>query len=261
MNYIDIHCHLDFPDYAPDHTDVLNRMAEQHVRAITIGTDVKSSEEAVRLAQEHEHVYACIGVHPVDTVDKMRGGFDTESFEKLIRNPKVVAVGECGLDWFRMKTIEEAERTRQVDLFTQHIEFALAHDKPLMLHCRDSYDDVLEILEKYKTEAGAKLRGNAHFFAGNIAQAKRFIELGFTLSFTGVITFTHDYDEVIQFAPIDMIMSETDAPFVAPHPYRGKRNEPVFVIEVVKRLAELKGVSVEDMALQVEKTATRVFGV
>jgi TatD DNase family protein len=200
-------------------------------------------------------------VHPVDNEEKVRGIFDEKEFEKLVASPKVVAIGECGLDWFRMGEVTEEERSRQVKLFKQQIEFALKHDKPLMLHCRDSYSDVLDILEVYKKEYGEKLRGNSHFFAGSVKEAQRFFDIGFTVSFTGVITFTHDYNEVIKYAPSDMIMSETDAPFVAPVPYRGKRNEPTYVIEVVKRLAELKGVGEEEMAQITLQNARRLFGV
>src|SRR3990167_7830473 len=123
----------------------------------------------------------------------------------------------------------------------------------LMLHCRAAYDETLEILKEYK----GKIRGNSHFFAGNVEQAGRFIDLGFTCSFTGVITFTHDYDEVIKSLPLDMIMSETDAPFVAPVPYRGKRNEPSYVAEVVKKMAEIRGEELENLAKVLVHNAER----
>ena len=272
MKYIDTHCHLDFPDYYTEDGEeiksVLERMKEKEVGAITIGTDLESSKRAVKIAEEGEKtgnkIWACVGVHP----EKPQGeilGFEEKEFEKLIQSPKVVAIGECGLDWFRIAPENmDKERERQVNLFRQQIEFAIKHNKPLMLHCRNSYDDVLDILEKYKGAAGPeveKLKGNAHFFAGNIEQAKRFLDIGFTMSFTGVITFAHDYDEVIKYIPQDSIMSETDAPFVAPVPYRGKRNEPSFVIEVVKKLAEIKGVTEEEIRDILLKNAKRVFGI
>ena len=123
-----------------------------------------------------------------------------------------------------------------------------------MLHCRDAYDEVLEILKNYP-----KAKGNCHFFAGNVEQAKKFLNLGFTMSFTGVITFTHDYDEVIKFIPVTSIVSETDAPFVAPAPYRGKRNEPTFVLEIVKGIAEIKQENEEALREQMILNAKRVF--
>lgn len=270
MKYIDIHCHLDFPDYGAELGEVLARMREKEVGAITIGTDLESCKRAVKIAEENENIWACIGMHPVDHNSpqpplNLRGGersegviFDTEEFEKLVTHPKVVAIGECGLDFFRLKTEElEEEKKRQEFLFRKQIEFALKHNKPLMLHCRNSYDEVLEILEEYKRK---NIRGNSHFFAGTKEQAKRFLDLGFTLSFTGVTTFTHDYDEVIKFAPIDSIMSETDSPFVAPVPYRGKRNEPTFVIEVAKKIAEIRGEDEEIVRLAILSNANRMFG-
>ena len=153
------------------------------------------------------------------------------------------------------------EKERQTQLFETQIKFALKYDKPLMLHCRNAYDEVLDILKSYKREAGDKLRGNVHFFAGNVEQARKFFDLGFTISFTGVITFTRDYDEVIKFAPKGKIMSETDAPFVAPEPHRGKRNEPIYVIEVVKKMAKIREVSEDDMRKMLLETAEKTFAI
>lgn len=256
MKYIDIHCHLDFPDYEPDKEELFARMVEQDVGSITIGTDLESSKRAVKIAEENDNIWACIGTHPHEV---SKSHFDTKEFEKLVASPKVVGIGECGLDYFRLG--DESKKENQKKIFVEQIEFALKYDKPLMLHCRDSYDDVLDILEVYKKAEGDKLRGNSHFFAGNIEQAKRFLEIGFTMSFTGVITFTHDYDKVIKYLPQDMIMSETDAPFVAPVPHRGKRNEPVYVIEVVKKLTEIRGEEIEKLNNGIMENCKRVFGI
>ena len=249
MKYIDIHCHLDFPDYGAGIGAVLERMREGEVGAITIGTDLESSRRVVEIANNNSNVWACVGVHPRES-----GNFDFLEFEKLISEPKVVAVGECGLDWFKIPKEElELERSRQEDLFKNQIDLAIKFNKPLMLHCRESYNEVLSILEKYKDNLPDtkknRLRGNAHFFVGNIEQAKRFLALGFTMSFTGVITFTHDYDEVIKFIPIESIMSETDAPFVAPVPHRGQINEPSFVKYIVQKISLIKEID-EDLVLK-----------
>lgn len=271
MRYIDIHCHLDFPDYGDEISGVLERMKENEVGAITIGTDLESSKRAIKIAEENGNtrpnessgrIWVCIGVHPEEASNEARDtSFDEKEFEKLVQNQKVVAIGECGLDYFGRRSfsgggLSEETKERQKQLFKQQIEFALKHDKPLMLHCRDSYNDVLDILESYPN-----VKGNSHFFAGNIEQAKRFLDLGFTMSFTGVITFTHDYDEVIKYLPKGSIMSETDAPFVAPVPHRGKRNEPSFVLEVAKKMAILRGISLESQAQEIRETAERVFGI
>lgn len=269
MKYIDIHCHLDFPDYGEEISGVLERMEENELGAITIGTDLESSKKAVEIAEQNQNVWACIGVHPDNSPQpplNLRGGEGGDTFDGLAKHPKVVAIGECGLDWYRVDPADlESERRRQTKLFEEQIELALRADKPLMLHCRsglrDAYDDTLEILIKYKHEVGEKLRGNAHFFAGSIEQAKKFVDLGFTLSFTGVITFARNYDEVIKFLPLDSIMSETDSPFVAPIPYRGQRNEPSFVIEVVKKIAEIRGEDLGVVQQRLLQNAMRVFGV
>src|SRR3989344_450045 len=135
---------------------------------------------------------------------------------------------------------------RQKKLFLDQVKFALVHNKPIMIHARNAYEELLEILEPLKEiklplgSLASKLRGNVHFFAGNVEVAKRFFEIGFTVSFTGVITFVRDYDEVIKSTPLNMIMSETDSPYVTPTPYRGKRNEPSYVSEVVKKIAEIR---------------------
>ncbi len=262
MKYIDTHCHLDFPDYGEEIVGVLERMKEAEVGAITIGTDLESSKKAVEIANQNQNILACIGVHPRDDEERSKLGFDEKEFEILVKSNKVVAIGECGLDYYRLDMeshSSKAMRDEQINLFKQQIEFAMKYDKPLMLHCREAYNDVLEILEEYKKQYGEKLRGNAHFFAGTVEQAKKFVDLGFTISFTGVITFTKDYDNVIKNIPIESILSETDAPFVAPVPHRGKRNEPSFVIEVVKKLAEIKGLSEEETRLILLQNAKRVF--
>ena len=168
-----------------------------------------------------------------------------------MQNPKVVGIGECGLDYYRL---DSDSIEKQKEAFIAQIELANEFNKPLMLHIRQAYQDALAILKEH-----TKVKGNIHFFAGSLEEAKAFIELGFTLSFTGVITFTHDYDEVIKNIPLEMIMSETDAPYVAPVPYRGKRNEPVYVSEVVKRIAEIKNLPESEVAEAIISNARRVY--
>jgi len=213
------------------------------------------------MAEKHDGFFATIGQHPSDN---RKEEFKIENYKKLITHPKVVGVGECGLEYFRMPkgVLPEEEKKRQKNLFEAQIQLALDNDKPLMLHCRpspgsmDAYEDVLTILKQFPS-----VRGNVHFFVGNVAIAKQFLEFGFTFSFTGVITFTHDYDEVIRFLPLENIMSETDCPFVAPVPHRGKRNEPVYVIEVVKKIAEIRGEDFEKIRKQLVENTLRVFDI
>jgi len=252
--YFDIHSHLNFKDYDSDREQVIARLKETETHTITIGTDFESSKKAVELAEKYEEIYACIGVHPMDKLES----FEVEKFESLIQNPKVVAIGECGLDFYHADKVDDYDRQKK--LFLDQVEFALVHDKPVMIHARDAYLELLDILEPLKKEHKEKLQGNVHFFAGNMDVAKRFFDIGFTISFTGVITFVRDYDEVIKSAPLDMIMSETDAPYVAPLPYRGKRNEPSYVKEVVKKIAQIREEDEESVRVTLVNNAVRVIG-
>ena len=243
FEYFDIHSHLYFPDYDKDREEEIKKIKEARIGTITVGTDFQSSQKAIELADAHSSLFACIGMHP--------GDLDTDSIfdpklESLCQNKKVVAIGETGLDYFHMAA-DSPIKSIQKTIFEYHIDLALSVGKPLMLHIRsskgthDAYGDALQILEHHAKIAGSKLQGNAHFFAGDIGILRRFLAIGFTVSFTGVITFTNDYDEFIKFTPLDMIMSETDAPFVAPVSHRGKRNSPLYVSEVVKRIAQIRG--------------------
>ncbi|NCT00185.1 TatD family hydrolase [Candidatus Parcubacteria bacterium] len=264
MKYFDIHSHLNLEQFHDDYREVISLLEEKEVGTITVGVDEGSSARAVELSSMSENLYAAVGLHPTETD---RESFNSEFYEKLITNPKVVCVGECGLDYFRMSESDIGVKDRQKAQFRAQIEFAIKYDKPLMLHIRpsknsfDAYEDVLEILLEYKAEAGKKLRGDAHFFAGNLDIARKFIDLGFYISLTGVITFTHDYDEVVRGIPIDKMLSETDAPYVAPVPYRGKRAEPWYVISVVEKLAELREIPLEEMKIQLLKNTKSLFNI
>ena len=285
-SYFDIHTHLNFSAFDADREDAYRRAHDAGVHMINVGTQKDTSKSAVDFAQTHEGAYATIGLHPIHT-DKSHhdkdelgpGGkdfisreekFDSGFYKKLGQDPKVVAIGECGLDYFRA---EESSREKQKEIFEQHIALARELKKPLMLHIRNArsndsspperifragvgqaYRDALEILKKYPG-----VKGNSHFFAGTWEEAKGFLDLGYTLSFTGVITFARNYDEVIRNAPLDMIMSETDAPYVSPIPQRGKRNEPLYVKEIVKKITEIHGEDYEKVRETLVKNAIRVF--
>lgn len=255
--YIDIHCHPNFPQYDADRAEVIQKMKDEGVWGICVGTDEKISRESVELASAHDHLFASIGLHPTHA----ENDFDTGVYAEIAGNKKVVAVGECGLDYFR-RDGSQTEKELQKSIFIKHVELARDKSLPLMIHCRpsagsmDAYEDILVILSNYRD-----VRGNVHFFVGNLDITKKFLDIGFTMSFTAVITFTHDYDDVIKFLPIEKIMSETDSPFVAPASHRGQRNEPVYVKEVVKRIAELKGLSVEETARLIRQNARSVFGI
>lgn len=288
--YIDIHSHVNFKAFDIDRDEVIRRALENDTWVINVGTQIDTSRQAVELANKYtEGVYAIVGLHPIhtgasfhDEKELGQGGkefvsrgenLDTKSLKKyreLLKDPKVVGIGECGLDYFRCT---EETIQKQKENFIAQIELANEFNKPLMLHIRNNKDnihpaingtpqegnlnayfDALDILKQY-----AKVKGDVHFFAGGLEEAKAFLDFGFTLSFTGVITFTNDYDEVIRYTPLDMIMSETDCPYVTPVPHRGKRNEPVYVKEIVKKIAEIKGLKEEEVAEAIMANAKRVF--
>ncbi|OGJ01560.1 hypothetical protein A3G98_01655 [Candidatus Nomurabacteria bacterium RIFCSPLOWO2_12_FULL_37_8] len=279
--YIDIHSHINFKAFDEDRDEVIRRALDNDTWVINVGTQVDTSKKAVEIANQYEKgVYAIIGLHPIHTGasyhDEKELGegsrefvsrgeiFNKDTYRELLKDPKVVGIGECGLDYYRCS---DESISKQKEAFVEQIELANEFNKPLMLHIRNSstsspevtqnaYMDALEILK-----AHSKVKGDVHFFAGNWKEAKCFLDFGFTLSFTGVVTFTHDYDEVIRNTPLDMIMSETDSPYVAPVPYRGKRNEPSYVKEVVKKIAEIKNLPEIEVVEALIKNTKRVFNI
>ena len=184
--------------------------------------------------------------------------FDYEFYKKLAGHPKAVAIGECGLDYYRLTS---DTKEAQEKAFLQHIELAEEVKKPLMIHCRNAFADLIRILKTQSRKLKADYPGVIHFFSGTTDDAKELLSLGFLFSFGGVITFTRDYDEVVRFIPLERIVLETDAPYVAPLPYRGKRNEPAYVIEVAKKIAELKDLSFEEITGETTKNARNIFGI
>ncbi len=263
MQYFDIHSHLYFPEFDSDRSEVVSSMKENGIYTTTIGTNIETSKKAVELADQNENIFASVGVHPAHFKSDT---FDNE-FENLVKNPKVVCIGECGFDYFRLEDSFQNTKKVQRDLFERQIQLAVNNNKPLMLHCRpskgsmDAYLDTLEILQSYKKDFGSSLLGNAHFFAGDQNILKKFLDIGFTVSFTGVITFTRDYDDLIRYTPDDMIHCETDAPFVSPAPFRGKRNSPENISFVVEKMAEIKGLQINHFKLNLIKNAKRLFNI
>ncbi len=281
--YIDTHAHLNINAFKDDAEAVLARCAEEGVVVINVGTQQDTSKRAVELAMQADNGYAIIGLHPVHTSasyhDEQELGenmkaftsrgeeFDAGFYRDLATNDKVVAIGECGLDYYRL---ERDTRAVQEKAFTAQIELANELGLPLMIHTRDAkgnsasakaeagvgnvYDDTYEILK-----AHAKVPGNIHFYAGTWEQAKKFFDIGFSVSFTGVITFAKDYEEVVRNAPLEMIHGETDCPYVAPVPYRGQRCEPWMVKEVYQKIAEIRGEAEEFVRAQLVDNARRLY--
>lgn len=283
LKYFDVHTHVNFAAFDNDREATVKRALDAGVGFINVGTQKDTSAKAIELAEKYDGVYAIVGVHPIHTekshhdVQELGEGnkeftsrgeeFDIEFYKKLASHPKVVGIGECGLDYYRFKIKDSSWQEalkRQENTFRKHIELAIEVGKPLMLHVRSgggksAYLDALEILKSYNLNLKSKLKANFHFFAGSWDEAKAILDAGFYLSFTGVITFARNYDEVIKKTPLERIMSETDAPYVAPMPHRGKRNEPIYVIETVKKIAEIRGEDLEKVRTQLLQNTRNFF--
>lgn len=248
--YIDIHSHLNLTPLWEKKEEVIEKMRELGVGTITVGTDLETSKRAIQTVEEFPDVVigATVGIHPNDVIE----GFDQMALAELAKNKSVVAIGECGLDYFR--TTDQELQKNQRTLFEWHIRLACELTKPLMIHARpskgsmDAYEEVLFLLKDFPN-----VRANFHFFVGDTTVAKKIIERGDTMSFDGPITFSQDYDEVIRYIPIENIMTETDAPYAAPVPYRGKVCEPWMVTEVYKKIAEIKNLPDDVTVEQINK--------
>jgi TatD DNase family protein len=259
--YIDIHSHLNLSAFDKDRDEMIQKLKDEDITTITVGDNYLSSKFAVELAGIHENLYASVGLHPSEVLVEE---FNYTDMLALAQNKKVVSIGECGPDYFR--GADPDFKNKQKEIFKLHIKLALEVGNPLMIHARasagtmDAYTDVLDILEDYKKD-NTELNANFHFFAGDIDIAKRIIKNNFSMSFDGPITFSHDYDEVIKEIPIEYIMAETDSPFAAPVPYRGKRCEPQMVKEIYKKIGELKGMGEEETLERININIKRVFGI
>ncbi len=272
IDYIDTHAHLNLSQFSVDRDEVFSKCKDEKVGMINVGTNKSTSQLAVELASLYNSAWAIVGLHPISVdVGTVSDGEDLESvfdynfYKKLAEGDKTVGIGECGFDYLHYS---EDTYLQQRDVFEAQVALANEVGKPLMLHLRnapegrvagkkrDAYDDALEII---KSEA--KVRGNAHFYAGTIAQAKEFFDLGYTISFTGVITFAKPYRELVQYSPLDMIHGETDCPYVAPVPHRGKRCEPWMVQEVYKTITQMKGVDDNVVREQLLKNAQKLYNI
>ncbi len=260
FEYFDAHSHVQMSEFDADREELLTAMTTDSIGTIAVGVDIASSKKAIALAKTHKNVFSAIGRHPSDTNE----AFSATALEEIAREARVVAIGECGLDYFREDDIASA-RAKQVPIFEAQIALSAKTKKPLMIHARpsnrtiDAYREIIDILKNAKREYGDALTGNMHFFAGGIDEARDFFDMDFTVSYTAVITFTHDYDEVVRFAPIDRLLSETDSPYVAPAPNRGKRNDPRAVKAVVATLASIRGEKEDFVRDATVKNAIRVF--
>ena len=252
---IDSHSHLQFPQYDKDREEVIKRSIENGIGIICIGTDFEMSKKAVELAEKYDMVWASVGLHPSDNED-----FDYNACLELAKDKKVVAVGETGLDYYR--TTDQKLQIKQNEVFLEHIRLAKEVNKPLIIHCRDAYNDMIEILSNYKLQnTNYTLQCVIHSFTGTRSDAQKYLDLGFYIGLNGIITFTGDYDETVLNVPLDRILLETDAPFLSPVPYRGKRNESSYVEFVGRKIAEIKRIDFHEVAKTTIENVKKLFGI
>lgn len=252
---VDSHCHLDEPRFADDQAEVMERAQAAGVATlVTIGASNGrgANHVAVELAARHASVFATVGIHPHEAslVDDAL----LAELEELARRPKVVAIGETGLDYY----YDQSPRDVQQEVFRRFLDLARRLGLPVSIHLRDAYDDAIRILQE---ERGQEIGGVIHCFSGDRPTARRMLDLGFDLSFSGVVTFKNaeELRAVAREVPADRYLVETDAPFLAPMPHRGKRNEPAFVRYTAACVAEVRGERLEDVARQSTANARRCF--
>lgn len=243
---VDTHCHLFSSDY-PDIDDVLSKMGDGLV--IVSGFDDESNKEVLSLVSKYPNVYGTLGIHP----ESLDNSYDLSFVKNHINDPKIVAVGEIGLDYYYTKD----NRSEQIDLFCKQIEIALENNKPIVVHSRDAISDTYDIIKKYNIGS----RTDIHCFSSSLEMAREFIKLGCKLGIGGVLTFKNSerIKEVVSNIDLDNLLLETDSPYMSPVPFRGKRNEPYNVLYVAEAISNIKGISVDDVLKITSKNAHNLF--
>lgn len=250
--FVDTHAHLNFDAFRNDYRKVIKRAFTCGIRAIiNVGSNLATSKKAIAIANEFtKGVYAAVGLHPIHVKDEK---FDEAEFLKLVKNEKVVALGETGLDYYYDRSTAELQK----EIFQKVLKMSQVVSKPVILHCRDAQEDLMSVLMEERPEP----RGVMHCFPGDWPYAKIILDIGLYISFTGLVTFTKNYEtfKVIKNTPLDRLMIETDCPFMSPEPYRGERNEPAYMVEVARKIAEIKKIPLEKVAEQTTKNAKKLF--
>lgn len=225
---IDTHCHPQDRKYDADRDEVIRRALDAGVGMVCVGVDLESSRQAIELSEQYEGVYASVGLHPNDNLDE---SYDEREYAKLAEHPRVVAIGEIGLDYYR--TTDPGKRLFQKERFERQLALARRLSKPVIIHCRDAHEDMLAMIGDGP--------GVIHSFNGNVEQAARYIEKGWHLGLNAIVTYAPEYHAMVKSIPKERILLETDAPYLAPAPHRGKRNEPVYIKETAEAIAKVRG--------------------
>lgn len=277
---IDTHAHINFNEFKDDGDEVIHRSLANNTWMILVGAEYKTSKRALEYTNKYETgVYATVGLHPIHLNEIKANGedynfisrqedFNYDVYEKLAQFKKVVGIGEIGLDYYHIDPTADLAtvKKRQQETFLSQLKLANNLNLPVIIHCRQAHDDMLEILKKFKKDFNNQLPkdkswGVAHCFSGDEDLAWRYFSLGLMISFTGIITFSAKWDNLIRKVPTDKIMVETDCPFMAPEPFRGKRNEPLLVKYVAERIAEIKNLSAERIADITTNNARTLFNI
>jgi len=250
---IDSHAHLDMKQFDSDRDQVIDRALSADVRhIITVGIDIINSRNAVKLTTRYPSIFATIGIHPhnADNVNKN----DLEQITLMAQHDKIIAIGEIGLDFFRNRST----RKNQIEVFTQQLAIAISLNLPVVIHDREAHTETVNILSSFKRN---ELRGVIHCFSGDCKLAKTFINMGYYISIPGTVTFNNasQTQDVVRRVPLNRLLLETDAPFLAPTPYRGKRNEPSYIIHTAQKIAKLRGISFEEISYQTSKNVCQLF--
>ena len=255
--FIDSHCHLDFPEFQSRLPEVLGNMQSAKVsHALCVSVDLPDFPNVLKLAQDYPNLYASVGVHP-DYEDTPEPTFDF-LVETALKHSKIVAIGETGLDYYRMGDRSYESMEWQRERFRTHIRASIASEKPLIIHTRSASEDTINILKK---EGAQQIGGVMHCFTESYEVAKAAMEMGFYISFSGIVTFksAKELQETCKQVPLDRMLIETDSPYLAPIPYRGKTNEPAWVSKVGEFVANLKGVSIEELAFNTSNNFFECF--
>ncbi len=282
MHLFDSHTHIHFPAFGDDVARIMEQAQQKELGMLTVGTLAPTNAAAVAFAEKYDNVWAAVGIHPSHVhplafhdehelavgethqgIVQVDGAIDLSDLQQYLTHPKVVAIGEFGLDFYRLpEDVEAAEKIKdeQRRAAAAHLALCSLHHKPAVIHCRDAHAEMQELIADEIAKGGLARRGVIHCFTGTLEDAMCYIDLGFFISFSGIVTFAKSLQEVAKQIPLASMLVETDAPYLAPVPHRGKRNEPAFVADTVTCIAALRNISFDEVASQTVENGKGVFG-
>lgn len=255
IKIIDTHTHIQFSQFDMDREETIARAISNGIGMISAGTNLSSTKKGIEIAEYYNFIWTTAGIHPHEALKTTEK--DIKKLEELSKNNSVVGIGECGLDYSQLK--DNKEKQKQKKLLEKQIEISHKTKKPLVIHCRNAFDDILDILKNNKNILYSKNAGICHFFTGTKEIAKEFMDLGFSFTFGGLITKTCEFDDLLKYIPKNHIMIETDAPYVTPQKYIGKRNEPLFIIEVAETLSKLWKINISEVEEITKNNTIKIF--